>query len=135
MGESNFPLVLFSKGETMIRIAFMSVLLVVSLVGLSFAPDLSGRWEGKVKGPEGDELSLVYVFKVDGDKLTGTVESQMGQVPLTDGKVNGDGFSFNVQVGDSVITNEGKFKDDTATLKAHGPWGETEFTIKRAAAK
>ena len=119
----------------MIRIAFMSVLLVLSLVGLGGAPDLSGRWEGKVKGPDGDDISLVYVFKVDGDKLTGTVESRMGQVSLTDGKVIGDAFSFNVQVGDSVITNEGKFKDDTATLKAHGPWGDAEFTIKRATAK
>jgi hypothetical protein len=119
----------------MIRIVFMSVLLVVSLVGLGFAPELTGRWEGKVKGPDGEDLSLVYVFKVDGDKLTGTVESQMGQVPLTEGKVNDDAFSFNIQVGDSIITNEGKFKEDTATLKAHGPWGDAEFTIKRAAAK
>jgi len=100
---------------------------------MSVEKDLNGKWEGKVKGPDGNELALTYEFKVDGDKLTGTVESQMGQIPISDGKVDGAKFSFKVQVGDDQITNEGTFKDDDATLKAHGPWGDVEFPLKRAA--
>jgi hypothetical protein len=113
--------------------AALSFILLASV--LCFAEDLNGRWEGKVKGPDGDDMAIAFTFKIDGDKLTGTVESPMGELPITEGTVKGDEISFSVKLGDDTITHQGKLVGDTLTIKAHGPWGDMEFPLKRAAAK
>ena len=114
-------------------LATVSVILLAS--SLCFAGDLNGRWEGKVKVPDGEEMALALVLKVDGEKLTGTVESPMGELPITEGKINGDEISFNVKLGDDTITHQGKLAGDTLTIKAHGPFGDMEFGLKHPDAK
>src|SRR3972149_1307046 len=58
---------------------------------------LNGRWEGKFTRPDGEEIKILYAFKVDGEKLTGTVESPRGERTITNGKVKGDELSFEVE--------------------------------------
>jgi hypothetical protein len=117
------------------RMMMITGFMMMLLLCVGFASNLDGTWEGKVQGPNGDEVPLTFTFKVDGDKLSGKVESAMGELPITDGKVNGDEFSFNTKLGDDTITHEGKVTGDTITLKAHGPWGDLEMTLKRATPK
>ncbi len=119
----------------MTRKISIAALLVLGTVLVVYAGDLNGRWEGKMANPNGADFALTFNFKVDGDKLTGSVEGPAGELPITEGKVDGDEFSFKVKFEDNVIDHQGKVSGDTISMKVQGPWGESEMTLKRASAK
>lgn len=76
------------------------------------AADLNGKWTGLLKTPDGNEFPLSYVFKVDGDKLTGTATGPNGDTPITAGKVDGANFTFSLGVNGSDITHTCKYYSD-----------------------
>jgi len=115
----------------MVRHALIAGILSALFATVSFAADVNGRWEGTVSGPNGD-FQLVFNFKVDGTKLTGTVEGPNGNIPIDDGKVDGDHIWFKTHFDDSEVNHEGTVSGDTIQLKVEGPWGESEMTLKRA---
>ena len=118
----------------MIRKTVLTSALLCTLVVVCHAAAIDGRWEGTVKGPNG-EFNLVFNFKAEGEKLTGTVEGPGGELQISDGKIKGDDLTFSVKFGDNVITHEGKLVGETISMKSRGPWGEAEFSLKRAAKK
>lgn len=118
----------------MIRRAWMAGILSVLFAAVSYAADINGRWEGSMSGPNGD-IQIGFNFKVDGTKLTGTVESPNGDIPIEDGKVEGDHLSFKTHFGESEINHQGTISGDAIQLKVEGPWGESEMALKRAEAK
>jgi len=65
-------------------------------------------------------MELTFTFKVDGDKLTGKVESAMGEIELTNGKVKGDEFSFDVDVGGNTMGHDCKISGDEIKMKVKG---------------
>src|SRR5665213_1132053 len=73
------------------------------------ATDLGGKWVTTVKGQDGNDFQLNYMFKVDGNKLTGTVTSPQGEIPISDGKINGDDFSFTISFNGTDIKSTGKY--------------------------
>lgn len=115
----------------MIRQALIAGILSALFAVPSFAADVNGRWEGTVSGPNGD-FQLTFNFKAEGAKLTGTVESPNGEIPIEDGKVEGDHISFKTHFDDNEINHEGTVSGDTIQLKVEGPWGTSEMTLKRA---
>ena len=113
------------------RIAIAGFVLLWS-VALLLAADVSGKWEGDA-GPNG-EFHLVFNFKVEGQNLTGTVESPMGVSDITNGKIDGDSLSFEVDTGGGgTISYSGKAAGDSIQLHVVGPWGEGDMVIKRTA--
>jgi hypothetical protein len=119
------------RWKSMIRHALRAGIMIALFASASPAADINGRWEGTIAGPNGD-LKLAFNFKVDGTKLTGTVETPNGNAPFDDGKVDGDHISFKTHFGDSEINHEGTISGDTIQLKVEGPWGKSEMTLKRA---
>lgn len=58
------------------------------------AADVAGKWKGEWQSPNGVREST-FEFKVDGEKLTGTVTgARGGPAEITDGKISGDNISF-----------------------------------------
>jgi hypothetical protein len=94
---------------------------------------IDGIWKGKVSGPQGD-IELTFTFKVDGNKLTGKSSSSMGEMDLTNGIVNGDVFSFDVDAGGMTISHNCKYlPDDTIEVKANVNGQEMPMKLTRAA--
>jgi hypothetical protein len=61
----------------------------------AMAADVTGTWTGEVKAPDGSSFQLTFTFKQDGTTLTGTVLAPQGDpIPFTNGKMDGDKFSF-----------------------------------------
>jgi hypothetical protein len=118
----------------MIRRAMLIGAGLLLSAAVCFAADFNGRWEGSISTPNGD-AQIAFNFKVDGTKLTGTVESPNGEIPIEDGKVDGDKISFKTHFNDSEVNHEGTLSGDTIDLKVQGPWGESEMTLKRAEEK
>lgn len=77
-----------------------------------------------------DPVPLTFVFKQDGEKLTGTVTSPQGPLPLSDGKVTGDKLSFFVLADmngtPTKFVTEGALKGDEITLNIRAEGG-TDF--------
>ncbi len=118
----------------MILRARMTVALIVLAAGFTVAATqksaVDGRWKGTVSTPNGD-FTMTYTFKAKGQVLTGTVETEMGSQPITDGKVNGDKISFKTSYNGNPIDHQGTVSGDTIQLKDTGPFGEFDLTLKR----
>jgi hypothetical protein len=77
----------------------MRTLLLTALLGIfafaASAADVTGKWIAQVPGRGGNTAETTFVFKVDGDKVTGTMDGgRGGPVDITDGKTSGNDLSF-----------------------------------------
>ncbi|WP_161891005.1 outer membrane beta-barrel family protein [Pontibacter russatus] len=88
--------------------------------------NLTGRWKGTVGGAE---LNLDLV--ADDTTLTGTMQTPMGQTPITDGMVMGDEFTFNLSFEGNDILHKGHIAGDRITLKAEFQGQPMEITLER----
>ena len=94
---------------------------------------IDGKWIGTASSPQGD-MELTFTFKVDGEKLTGKNSSAMGEIDLTNGIVNGNDFSFDVDIQDMKINHKCKYlDDDTVEVKANVMDQEMVMKLTRAA--
>ena len=59
----------------------------------ALAADFNGKWNASVESPRGTQ-TIAFDFHVDGAKLTGTVTSPRGSVDISNGKIDGNKFSF-----------------------------------------
>ena len=85
--------------------------LMVAPAVIAMAADVTGNWKATAEGPNGS-LERTFVFKVEGNKLTGETTSQMmGKSTIMDGKVDGDDLSFTITV---------KFQDNEVKLTYKG---------------
>jgi hypothetical protein len=114
------------NGEKMKTIITVLLLLVVSIA--SNAQTLDGSWKGKFSGPNGD-MDLVFTFKVNADTLNGDVTSEMGSLPIENGKINGNELSFDVNVNGQVISHTGVLDGDTVKLSM--PFGDQVMKLSR----
>ncbi|HEY7543816.1 MAG TPA: hypothetical protein VID27_02990 [Blastocatellia bacterium] len=121
------------------RIAFLSACFVLAVAAVAWAADINGKWVAQVPGRGGQTRETVFNFKVEGDKLTGTVSGRQGDNPISDGKISGDDISFTVVAnfgGNEVkLLYKGKVAGDeikfTRTREGGDQPGQ-EFTAKRA---
>jgi len=96
------------------RKLFNPIALICSfLFVIALAADLNGKWVGVLPTPDGNSLDVAYNFKVDGDKLTGTASSPAGEIPINNGKVSGDNFTFSVNVSGTDYPHTGKMYADS----------------------
>jgi len=73
---------------------FLLVVLVLAGLGAALAADITGQWVAQVPGREGQMQAYTFTFRVDGEKLTGTIATPRGESPISDGKIQGDQLSF-----------------------------------------
>ena len=92
----------------------------------ALAADITGNWKATTQGPNGT-MERTFVFKVEGDKLTGeTTSSMVGKSTIMDGKVDGDNVSFTITV---------RFQDNEMKLNYKGKvsGNEIKFTVENPA--
>ena len=111
---------------------------LMAIFSLALMADASGTWKASMETPNGTRENT-FTFKVDGDKLTGTVTmGQMGEGPISEGKVDGDNVSFAVVRefnGNQLRINyKGKVSGDEMKLSGEvvGMDRTFEMTAKRA---
>ena len=114
--------------------------LLISIAIFAFAAlaaDVNGTWKGKAETPNGT-IERTFVFKVDGNKLTGETSSDMmGKSVIKDGKIEGDNLSFTINVNfqgnDLELHYKGKVAGDEIKFTVEGAGiGQTvEYTAKR----
>jgi len=117
-------------------ILVLAILLAVALGAL--AADVTGKWVAQIPGRDGQTRETTFTFKVEADKLTGSISGRQGQeTPISEGKISGDTLSFTVSMergGDTIKQiYTGKISGDEIKFKRESGQGQArEFTAKRA---
>jgi hypothetical protein len=94
--------------------------------------DLNGKWTGVINTPDGQALNATYDFKVVGETLTGTAESEAGVLDIENGKVAGDDFTFSVTVDGTGYPHTGKVYKDSCGLDIDFGGTKVHTTLMRA---
>ena len=114
------------------RLMLIFAILLVAAIG-ALAADIAGKWVAQVPGRGGQSRETTFTFKVDGDKLTGTMsDGQGGSVAITDGKVTGDTVSFSITTERGKRTYTGTISGAEIKFKREGGQNAQEFTAKRS---
>jgi hypothetical protein len=119
------------KRKTLIAVA----LLCFVVVCFAAIADLSGKWTGKITTPDGNPLQLNYLFKVNGDKLTGTAQGDGTPDSIYEGKITGNDISFKVSNDNGdVFPHTGKYfaDGDSISMNIDVRWQKFHTTLKRA---
>jgi len=110
--------------------------LLLALSVSAYAADVDGKWTGSVSGPAGD-FQVAFTFKADGAKLTGSTTGFDGaEVPISDGKVDGNNISFSVTFDFGgmpfVITYKGIVSAEDIKLSGEAGGMPFELVVKKA---
>ncbi len=116
------------------KLAF-GILLVASLSLVGFAADISGTWEITFQTPDG-EMALGMSIEQDGEKITVTMESPMGDEMVGEGTFKDNKAEWSVTIstpqGDFTINYIGTLEGDTMSGEADiGEYGTMEWTAKK----
>lgn len=79
------------------------------------------------------EMETTFTFKQEGEKLSGTMKSEQGEVTISEGKVTGDSITFSVETQRGKRTFNGTAAGGELKLKREGGQGQArEFVAKKA---
>lgn len=92
------------------------------------ALDFSGKWQGTAQTPRG-EMTQTFNFQVEGENVTGTIETPRGEREISNGKILPDGqFEFEVDFGRFVMKQTGTIISESEILLQNE---RGEMTIRR----
>jgi autotransporter translocation and assembly factor TamB len=126
------------EGGVMKTLAAVLVAVAVALVPIAAQEakkiDITGTWEMTVESPQG-QMVITANYKQEGETLTGTHVSEMGETPLK-GTVKGADIQYTVTIdmGGQQMTIVHKAKVEGDTIKGSADiegMGSITFTAKR----
>lgn len=97
---------------------FALALLAFIVFTSAMVEDLNGVWVGRFNLPNGQSFPVKYTFKVEGEKLTGTMDGPEGSAILQNGKIVGKEFSLSIKDPDkgTEVLQTGKYYGDSTTV-------------------
>ena len=115
---------------------FATALVLCLLAAPAQAQDMNvaGKWETTRETPRGT-MTSTFTFQVEGNTLTGTVGSRIGDTEISEGTIDGNKISFKVVMSRGDRTFEmaysGTVDGDTITGTITTMRGEQPWTAKR----
>lgn len=124
------------------KLALIVCLLSLCVPALALAQgapkvDVTGTWDTTMEGPEGP-MTVLTVFKQDGEKITGTQGGPMGDVKL-EGTIVGDDIRFKIEIEmpdgqKGAIAFTGKVTGDSMSGTVEmGGMGASNWSAKKKA--
>jgi len=119
----------------------------ILLFGLSIASakavDVTGNWTAVMTTPDGGSQQMTFTFKQDGGTVTGSVQGpQGGAIEISNGKIDGNDFRFDVSFNGMTIHHLCTISGDEIHLKTKtgdsdqgGGFPPMEMTLKREKSK
>lgn len=122
--------------EVFLKTGIRTLFILFCALAVSKGADVSGKWVGEIAG-RGGSSTVTFTFKASsGSSFTGTLATARGEVPISQGKIDGDRISFSVEVagrgGSPVETRyEGRIRADVIELSAESGRGSRPLTLRR----
>jgi hypothetical protein len=123
------------RKTTSLFVLCAALFVVFSASPIFAASDMTGKWTTTMKGPDGSDFPLTFDFKQDGAKLTGTVTGDGGPLPIDNGKIDGDKFTFTVSFNGMTISHVGTIDGDVIKMSTKSDTGDMppmDLTLKRS---
>jgi hypothetical protein len=128
---------LWNGGEGFMKrlLSIAAGVVMILTAATALAADVTGTWTATAQGPNGDGFQLTFTFKQDGANLTGSVQGPQGDpIAISNGKVDGDKFTFDVSFNGMTIhhdctVNGDEIKMSTKSDSADFPG--MEMTLKK----
>jgi len=130
------------------RFTWSLVAVAALCAGAAFAAAVDGKWTAQVPGFDGSSIDLTFTFKAEGDKLSGSVSTPMGEQAISEGKISSDeisfrtvfeapdgGFKMTINYKGKIAGDEIKMTQTFAGGPEGGPFGDmppVEYVAKRA---
>ncbi len=115
----------------MLRPIWIACFAIAAFAMSALAADVSGKWSGQVP-TRGEAVTATFSFKVNGDRLTGSMTGPQGEVPLEEGKVSGNQISFSTAGANAKILFQGIVAENEIKMTRTREGGQPrEFTLKR----
>jgi hypothetical protein len=94
----------------MIRTVSGVLVFALMFTEVALSADVSGKWKADFQTADGQKVQNVFTFKVDGEKLTGTVYSSLAgsEAKIEEGQVKGDAIAF--AITRNLGGNEARFR-------------------------
>lgn len=123
------------------RLSILAAALCLAIATVTMqAADITGKWTAQVPGRDGQMREQTFTFKVDGEKLSGTVSGMPGgsDAEIKDGVTRGDEVSFSIvrswQGGEVTLRYKGKVSGSEIAFTQTRDGGDAparEFTARR----
>ncbi|MES3019566.1 MAG: hypothetical protein V4721_17395 [Bacteroidota bacterium] len=112
--------------------ASLSIASIFLFVLVCLAADLTGTYKGSVSFQD-NRIELTYKLKAEGQNLTGSITSEYGELPLLEGKIAGNDFTYKIDIGNGPMESKGKFMGDSIVVTSNFGGTEVKNTFKRVA--
>jgi hypothetical protein len=107
-----------------------AALVAFALALAAFGTDVAGKWKASIDGPNG-AMEITFDLKVDGAKVTGKAISETGEVPITEGTLDGDKICFTVESDQVKVVHKGTIAGNEMRLKVEMGDNTTEVVAKK----
>nr|WP_294794791.1 hypothetical protein [uncultured Mucilaginibacter sp.] len=107
---------------------FFYTLLLLFVANFCSAADLTGHWTGSING----QFDIACDFKVDGDKVTGSMTGPQGPMAISDGILKGNDLSFNIDIMGNLSKVKGKLVGEVLTLSFSVGGNDISFDLKKS---
>ncbi|WP_460636060.1 3-keto-disaccharide hydrolase [Larkinella harenae] len=101
---------------------FSALFFAIFSLTMALAGPIDGKWAGTLA----DNYNLVLDLKAEGDKLTGTIGNANNSMPISDGKVDGNAFSFKTEYQGNTLPVKGRIEGEKMYLSVD--YNGTEVT-------
>lgn len=113
------------------RIVSNAILVLMLAVVASAQSGLTGKWEGETKS--GSQVTLDLVAK--GETLTGTLTNGGQTIPIENGKISKNTFTFTATRGEQTDGFTGEVEGDQITVWIDRQGRDRAAVLKRVKAK
>ncbi len=106
------------------RKLLFTFLVVLCGTVISIAANVEGKWKSS-----GGEMEITYVFEMVDGALTGTIDTPMGGLPMSNLVVDGNKISFDLDVMGNVMKSSGTFDDTEMKITSTGGMSDGQESI------
>ena len=106
------------------RKLLFTFLVVLCGTVISIAANVEGKWKST-----GGEMEITYVFEMVDGSLTGSIDTPMGALPMSNIVVDGNSISFDLDVMGNVMKSSGTFDDTEMKIKSTGGMSDGQEAI------
>jgi hypothetical protein len=123
------------QGGVSMRLPALTTALILLAAVMVLGADVDGKWTGTVETP-GGPMPITFMFKAEGTVLTGAMLGQQdNQIPIKDGKIDGNNISFAVSIdmgGDTMqLSYKGVVSADQIKLTGEAMGQPFEIIVKK----
>lgn len=107
-----------------------SLFVIAFSATMVFASNFDGKWKTKIDTQNGP-FEIYVVYKVTGNKISGTLSFDQGSIEFSDGTVSGDEFEYTYTYEGNTTKNKGKYVDGKIIVKWESRDNQGEVTLTK----